>query len=82
MCTLSPEALLVAIRSTIRDQIRMEKALETTPPLSELAEDLSEDILQIVKVLGELNDVYDDLRKKHSNSPDFEEIVKSSLYVD
>lgn len=79
MSNLSTEALMVAIRSIVRDQARMEQALEDLDSESEAAAELGDDILQSIKVLGELNDVYDDARAKQPQYPSFEGLEASSL---
>jgi hypothetical protein len=79
MMTLSAEALLVAIRSIIRDQARMEQALGELDSSSDAAAEIGDDVLQAIKILGEINDVYEEIRKTQPHYPSFEEIRKSSF---
>lgn len=79
MMTLSAEALLVAIRSIIRDQARMEQALGGLDSSTDAAAEIGDEVLQAIKILGEIHNAYEEVRKTQPHYPSFEEIRKSTL---
>ena len=79
MTTLSTEALMVSIRSLFQEQKRIELQLQDLDPESEEAELLGDDALQLVRILGELSDLYEIALKDEKGYPSYNEIRESVL---
>ena len=79
MATISTEALMVSIRSLFHEQKRIELQLQNIDPESEEAEVLGDDALQLIRILGELSDLYEVAIENEKNYPSYNEIRESVL---